>query len=194
MIVTEGGKFGGYGFYLLKGKPVFTYNFFNIMRFRWEGAAELAPGKHALVFDFTYDGPGLGKGGITSPYDSNPSILKERTVTGGTKGDALAGELGQHGAGEVGHRHFDRVVRFGLEIIVGDDGVRLVGREQMAVPEELVVADAAEAVVTILVELAVAATASSPSDVSAFGDDDDRMTPSLQPLPFLSFKTPEVGR
>ena len=48
MIVTEGGKFGGYGFYLLKGKPVFTYNLFNIERFRCEGPAALAPGKHTL--------------------------------------------------------------------------------------------------------------------------------------------------
>jgi hypothetical protein len=27
MIATEGGRFGGYGLYLLKGKSVFTYNF-----------------------------------------------------------------------------------------------------------------------------------------------------------------------
>ena len=26
MIVTDGGRFGGYGLYLLKGKPVFTWN------------------------------------------------------------------------------------------------------------------------------------------------------------------------
>jgi hypothetical protein len=26
MIVTQGGRFGGYGFYVLKGKPVFLYN------------------------------------------------------------------------------------------------------------------------------------------------------------------------
>ncbi len=26
MIVTDGGRFGGYGLYLLKGKPVCTYN------------------------------------------------------------------------------------------------------------------------------------------------------------------------
>jgi arylsulfatase len=36
MIVTEGGRFGGYGLYLLKGKPVFTYNFVGLERFRWE--------------------------------------------------------------------------------------------------------------------------------------------------------------
>jgi hypothetical protein len=48
---------------LLKGKPVFVYNFFNLERFRWEGQAPLTPGKHTVVFDFKYDGPGFGKGG-----------------------------------------------------------------------------------------------------------------------------------
>ncbi len=32
-------------------------------RFRWEGPAALTPGKHTIVFDFKYDGPGFGKGG-----------------------------------------------------------------------------------------------------------------------------------
>jgi arylsulfatase A-like enzyme len=63
MIATLGGRFGGYGLYLLKGKPVFTYNFLDLARFRWEGQQALAPGKHTIVFDFTYDGPGFGKGG-----------------------------------------------------------------------------------------------------------------------------------
>jgi len=63
MIVTEGGRFGGYGLYLLKGKPVFVYNFLDLERFRWEGPEALAPGKHTIVFDFTYDGPGFGKSG-----------------------------------------------------------------------------------------------------------------------------------
>jgi arylsulfatase len=63
MIVTDGGRFGGYGLYLLKGKPLFIYNFFDLERTRWEGQEALAPGKHTLVFDFQYDGPGFGKGG-----------------------------------------------------------------------------------------------------------------------------------
>ena len=63
MIVTEGGRFGGYGLYLLKGTPVFTYNFLDLERFRWAAPEALAPGKHTIVFDFTYDGPGVGKGG-----------------------------------------------------------------------------------------------------------------------------------
>jgi hypothetical protein len=63
MINTLGGRAGGHGLYLLKGKPVFVYNFFNLERFRWEGQSALAPGKHTIVFDFKYDGPGFGKGG-----------------------------------------------------------------------------------------------------------------------------------
>jgi arylsulfatase len=63
MIVTEGGRFGGYGLYLLQGKPVFTYNFLALQKFRWAGDQPLAGGKHTIVFDFAYDGPGVAKGG-----------------------------------------------------------------------------------------------------------------------------------
>jgi arylsulfatase len=63
MLVTHGGETNGYGLYLLKGKPVFTYNLLDMERFRWEATQSLAPGKHTVVFDFKYDGPGLAKGG-----------------------------------------------------------------------------------------------------------------------------------
>jgi arylsulfatase len=63
MLNTLGGRFGGYGLYLLKGKPVFVYNFLDLERIRWEGKDALTPGKHTIVFDFKYDGPGFGKGG-----------------------------------------------------------------------------------------------------------------------------------
>jgi arylsulfatase A-like enzyme len=59
MIHTNGGRFGGYGFYLLKGKPVFVWNLLDLKRVRWEGPEALAPGKHTLVFDFKYDGLGF---------------------------------------------------------------------------------------------------------------------------------------
>jgi len=60
MIVTQGGRFGGYGFYLLKSKPVFLYNFFDVQRTRWEAPDALTAGKHTLEFDFKYDGLGFG--------------------------------------------------------------------------------------------------------------------------------------
>jgi arylsulfatase A-like enzyme len=63
MLNTLGGRFGGYGLYLVKGKPVFTYNLLALEKFRWESPQALTPGKHTILFDFKYDGPGLGKGG-----------------------------------------------------------------------------------------------------------------------------------
>jgi arylsulfatase len=60
MIVTQGGRFGGYGFYLLKGKPIFLWNLVDLKRIRWEGPDALSPGKHTLEFDFKYDGLGMG--------------------------------------------------------------------------------------------------------------------------------------
>jgi arylsulfatase A-like enzyme len=71
MIATMGGRFGGYGLFLQNGKPVFVYNLLNLKRYRFEGGVgsedwlgrSLSPGKHTIVFDFKYDGPGLGKSG-----------------------------------------------------------------------------------------------------------------------------------
>jgi arylsulfatase len=63
MIVTDGGRFSGYAFYLLKGKPMFAWNVLQLEQVKWQGKDALTPGKHILVFDFKYDGPGMGKGG-----------------------------------------------------------------------------------------------------------------------------------
>ena len=63
MLMTDGGRFAGYGFYLLKGVPTFTWNLVQLERVKWRGKEALTPGRHTLVFDWKYDGPGLGKGG-----------------------------------------------------------------------------------------------------------------------------------
>ncbi|XBO41844.1 arylsulfatase [Alsobacter sp. KACC 23698] len=57
MLITQGGRFGGYGFYLVNSKPVFLWNLVDLKRVRWEGP-KLAPGKHQVAFDFRYDGLG----------------------------------------------------------------------------------------------------------------------------------------
>jgi arylsulfatase A-like enzyme len=59
MIATQGGRFGGWGFYVLKGKPVYVWNLLDLKRVRWEGAEALSPGKHTVEFDFKYDGLGF---------------------------------------------------------------------------------------------------------------------------------------
>ncbi len=60
MILTSGGRFAGYGFYLLKGKPVWLWNMVDLQRIKWEGADALATGHHVIEFDFKYEGMGPG--------------------------------------------------------------------------------------------------------------------------------------
>ena len=60
MLITQGGRFAGYGFYVLKGKPVFNWNLVGLKWVRWEGPDALTAGRHVLEFDFKYDGLGMG--------------------------------------------------------------------------------------------------------------------------------------
>ena len=79
MIVTQGGRFAGYGFYLLKGKPVFTWNMVDLKRIKWQGPEALAPGKHTVEFDFKYDGLGAATLAFGSPSGlgrSGTGVLK----------------------------------------------------------------------------------------------------------------------
>jgi arylsulfatase A-like enzyme len=94
MIATDGGRFGGYGIYLLKGRPVFLWNLLDVKRVRWEGPDVLTAGKHTLEYDFKYDGlgfatlafnsiSGLGRGG-TGTFKVDGKVVStqsmERTV------------------------------------------------------------------------------------------------------------------
>jgi len=65
MLVTQGGRFGGYGFYLHQGRPTFTWNLFNLQRVQWQGSDALSAGSHTLVFEWTPDADGarFGRGG-----------------------------------------------------------------------------------------------------------------------------------
>ena len=76
MIYNEGGRFFGYGLYLLKGKPVFLYNNQGIQRTRWEGPA-LAAGRHTIEFDFRYD----GLGAATLAYNNVSGVGRGGTGT-----------------------------------------------------------------------------------------------------------------
>src|SRR5512136_3262419 len=60
MVITQGGRFGGYGMYLVKGKPVFLWNLLGLKKVRWAGDEAITPGKHVMEFDFKYAGMGMG--------------------------------------------------------------------------------------------------------------------------------------
>jgi hypothetical protein len=50
MMLTSGGRFAGYGFYLLNGKPVFLWNLVDLERIKWEGPDVLTPGRHTVEY------------------------------------------------------------------------------------------------------------------------------------------------
>ncbi|MEJ2196552.1 MAG: arylsulfatase [Ignavibacteriaceae bacterium] len=77
MILTSGGRFAGYGFYLLKGKPVFLWNMIDLNRVKWEGPEALTPGKHTVEFDFKYNGLGVG----TLAYNNMSGLAQPGTGT-----------------------------------------------------------------------------------------------------------------
>jgi arylsulfatase len=73
VIATQGGRFNGWGLYLLDGKPVFHYNLVGVRRFTVAGKEKLTPGQHVILVDFKYDGGGIGKGGaVTISVDDTP--------------------------------------------------------------------------------------------------------------------------
>ena len=86
MILTSGGRFAGYGFYLLKGKPVFLWNMLDLERIKWEAPEALAPGNHTLEFDFKYDGLGVG----TLAYNSMSGLGRSGTGTLKVDGKVVA--------------------------------------------------------------------------------------------------------
>jgi arylsulfatase A-like enzyme len=77
MILTSGGRFAGYGFYLLKGKPVFLWNMVDLERTKWEGPDALPPGRHTIEFDFKYEGIGVG----TLEYNNFSGLAQPGTGT-----------------------------------------------------------------------------------------------------------------
>jgi len=63
VILAQGGRFGGWSLYLKDGKPAYTYNFLGMNSYTVNAQEALPAGKVTLVFDFAYDGGGMGKGG-----------------------------------------------------------------------------------------------------------------------------------
>ncbi|MGE3744811.1 MAG: arylsulfatase [Sphingomonadaceae bacterium] len=72
VLVTQGGRFGGYAFYLQDGMPTFYYNALLSGKFRIASDIRLARGRHTLVADFMSDSHTPGSGGtLTISVDGN---------------------------------------------------------------------------------------------------------------------------
>ena len=65
VIICQGGDFGGWSFYLLDGKPAYTYNWVGLAFYTVASSQKITPGKHTISFDFKYEG-GRGAGGMAT--------------------------------------------------------------------------------------------------------------------------------
>lgn len=65
VVICQGGDFGGWTFYLMDGKPAYTYNWVGLEMYTVSSSQKMAAGKHTLVLDFAYEG-GRGGGGMAT--------------------------------------------------------------------------------------------------------------------------------
>jgi arylsulfatase A-like enzyme len=81
VLVTQGGRFAGYGLYLKDGKPTFTINLIDVERPKWQGSEVLSPGKHTIVFEWKMDQQGMAvaRGG-TGTLSVNGKEVAQRSL------------------------------------------------------------------------------------------------------------------
>ncbi len=78
VIVCQGGRFGGLSFYLKNMKPAFSYNYLGMESTQIMAPEALKPGNYKLVYDFKYDGGGMGKGGVGTIYVNDKKVAEKR--------------------------------------------------------------------------------------------------------------------
>jgi arylsulfatase len=78
VLLTQGGRFGGWGLYFKDGKPTYTYNWLGLQRYTVAAAQALPPGKATIRFEFAYDGGGLGKGGKGTLFVNGKQVAAGR--------------------------------------------------------------------------------------------------------------------
>jgi arylsulfatase len=78
VLLTQGGRFGGWSLYMKDSKPAYTYNFLGLSRNTVMAKAPISPGKVIVVLDFKYDGGGPGKGGIATLSVNGKQVAEGR--------------------------------------------------------------------------------------------------------------------
>ena len=119
VIITQGGRVGGWSLYAKQGKLKYCYNFFGIQDFFVESTGAIPPGEHELRMQFKYDGGGVGKGGdVTLEVDGKPvgKGRVERTIPMAYSADEacdVGSDSGSPTAPDYGDEGLERQDRLG---------------------------------------------------------------------------------
>ena len=95
VILCQGGDFGGWSFYVVDGKPTYTYNWVGLEIYTVSSSEKVQPGKHTLKFDFAYEG-GRGAGGVGTIY------LDDKKIGEGKIGKTNSNTFGIDESADVG--------------------------------------------------------------------------------------------
>jgi arylsulfatase A-like enzyme len=74
VIVAQGGNIGGWSLYVHNGKLKYCYNLLGVQHFYVESGDPLQSGDHQVRMEFTYDGGGLGKGGVATLFADGKQV------------------------------------------------------------------------------------------------------------------------
>ncbi|WP_341532057.1 arylsulfatase (plasmid) [Nostoc sp. UHCC 0302] len=77
VLLTQGGRFAGWSFFLADGKPTYAYNYTNTAHYIIQSREKLLPGKSTIRFNFDYDG-GVGAGGIGKLFINDQQVAEGR--------------------------------------------------------------------------------------------------------------------
>jgi len=96
VIVSQAGRFGGWSLYLKGNKPTYAYNYLGLKTTKITATKPLPTGKATLRYEFTYDGGGMGKGGIGTLFVNGTKVAQGRIEK--TQANAFSADEG----GDVG--------------------------------------------------------------------------------------------
>ena len=78
VILSQGGRFGGWSLYVQDGKPAYAYNFLGLSTYKVTATARLPEGKATVRLEFAYDGGGPGKGGKGMLFVNGEKVAEGR--------------------------------------------------------------------------------------------------------------------
>jgi arylsulfatase len=80
VLLAQGGRFGGWAFWVNQGKPAFSYNFLGLELFQVQSMQSITDGKHTIRAVFEYDGKNgaRGAGGTIHLFDGPQKIGQGR--------------------------------------------------------------------------------------------------------------------
>jgi arylsulfatase len=79
VLISQAGRFGGWSLYMKRGKPHYVYNYGGVERTTAAGKKALKPGKHTIVYEFTWGGGKPGTGG-TGRLSVDGEAVAELTI------------------------------------------------------------------------------------------------------------------